>query len=103
MSLEQELMTLSYLTWREYTRSGPVCLGALLVIVGAVLALLPGYNPAYDFIPGYTVLAGAAIAIVGVLFIIMGFLFTKKKRDSVTARIDTKKLSDTPPPPPPPD
>jgi len=103
VSLEQELMTLSYLTWREYTRSGPVCLGALLVIVGAVLALLPGYNPAYDFIPGYTVLIGAALAIVGVILIIMGFLFTKKKRDSVTAPINTKKLSDTPPPPPPPD
>jgi drug/metabolite transporter (DMT)-like permease len=96
-------MNLSYLTWREYTRSGPVCFGALLVIAGAILALLPGYNPAYDFIPGYTVLIGAVVAIVGLLFIIMGFVFTKKKRDSVTGRIDTKKLSDTPPPPPPPD
>jgi purine-cytosine permease-like protein len=73
------------------------------VIAGAVLALLPGFNPAYDFMDPYTELIGAAIAIVGVLFIIMGFLFTKKKRDSVTAPIDTRKLGDTPPPPPPPD
>ncbi|MBN2230651.1 MAG: hypothetical protein JW779_13765 [Candidatus Thorarchaeota archaeon] len=93
---------MSYLTWREYTRSGPVCLGALMVIAGAVLALLPGYDPAYDFVPGYTVYIGAIVAVVGLLFIIMGFLFTKKKRDSVLRPVDTK-LDDTPPPPPPPD
>lgn len=93
---------MSYLTWRSYVRSGPVCLGVLLVIAGAVLALLASNFPAYDFVPGYTVLIGAAVAVVGFLFIIIGFVFTKKKRDSVKGRIDTK-LSDTPPPPPPPD
>jgi hypothetical protein len=80
-----------------------VCLGAILVIAGAILGLLPSYDSAYDFVPGYTVLIGAVVAIIGLIFIIIGFVFTKKKRDSVTGRIDTKKLSDTPPPPPPPD
>ncbi|TFG33343.1 hypothetical protein EU527_08250 [Candidatus Thorarchaeota archaeon] len=94
---------MAYLTWREYTRSGPVCLGAILVIAGAILALLANSNPeAYDFVTGYTVYIGAAIAIVGLLFIIMGFIFTKKKRDSVLTKVDTK-MDDTPPPPPPPD
>ncbi|TFG27475.1 hypothetical protein EU527_18495 [Candidatus Thorarchaeota archaeon] len=93
---------MAYLTWREYTRSGPVCLGAILVIAGAILALLANSNPAYDFVAGYTVYIGAAIAIVGLLFIIMGFVFTKKKRDSVLTKVETK-LDDTPPPPPPPD
>ena len=68
---------MSYLTWREYVRSGPVCLGALMVIAGAILALLPGYDLAYDFIPGYTVLIGAVVAVVGLIFIIMGFFLTK--------------------------
>lgn len=93
---------MSYLTWREYTRSGPVCLGALLVIGGAIVSLLASTNPAYDFIPGYTVMIGAIVAVVGLLFIIMGFVFTRKKRDSVLRPVDTK-LDDTPPPPPPPD
>ena len=93
---------MSYLTWREYTRSGPVCLGALLVIGGAILALLPGFDPAYDFIPGYTVMIGAIVAVLGLLLIIVGFIFTRKKRDSVLRPVDTK-LDDTPPPPPPPD
>lgn len=93
---------MSYLTWREYTRSGPVCLGALLVIGGAIVALLANMDPAYDFIPGYTVMIGAIVAVVGLLFIIMGFVFTRKKRDSVLRPVDTK-LDDTPPPPPPPD
>ena len=94
---------MSYLTWREYTRSGPVCLGALLVLGGAIVSLLAYTDPAsFDFIPGYTVLIGAIVAVVGLLFIIMGFVFTRKKRDSVLRPVDTK-LDDTPPPPPPPD
>ncbi|MHA3962814.1 MAG: hypothetical protein AM325_004665 [Candidatus Thorarchaeota archaeon SMTZ1-45] len=94
---------MSYLTWRDYTRSGPVCFGALLVIGGAIISLLVYTNPAaYDFIPGYTMLIGAIVAVVGLLFIIMGFVFTKRKRDSVLRPVDTK-LDDTPPPPPPPD
>jgi len=79
-----------------------VCLGALLVIAGAVLALLPSIDPMYDLIPGYTVLVGAVVAVVGLLFIIMGFIFTKKKRDSVLTKVDTR-MDDTPPPPPPKD
>lgn len=93
---------MAYLTWREYVRSGPVCLGALILIAGAVIALLPSIDPAYDFIPGMTVYVGAIVAVVGLLLIIIGFVFTKKKRDSVLARVDTK-IDDTPPPPPPPD
>lgn len=91
---------MSYLTWREYTRSGPVCLGALLVIGGAILALLPGAG--YDLIPGYTMMIGAVVAILGLLLIIVGFVWTRKKRDSVLRPVDTK-VDDTPPPPPPPD
>jgi hypothetical protein len=49
-----------------------------------------------------TVYVGAIVAVVGLLLIIMGFVFTKKKRDSVLAPVDTK-MDDTPPPPPPPD
>jgi hypothetical protein len=79
-----------------------VCLGALILIAGAVIALLPSIDVAYDFIPGMTVYIGAAVAVVGLLLIIMGFVFTKKKRDSVLAPVDTK-IDDTPPPPPPPD
>ena len=93
---------MSYLTWREYTRSGPVCLGALLVIGGAILALLPGFDPAYAFFGDNTVMIGAIVAVVGLLLIIVGFVFTRKKRDSVLRPVDTK-LDDTPPPPPPPD
>ncbi|NHJ15203.1 MAG: hypothetical protein EAX95_16090 [Candidatus Thorarchaeota archaeon] len=93
---------MSYLTWREYVRSGPVCLGALVLIAGAILALLPSIDAAYDFIPGMTVYVGAIVAVVGLLLIIMGFVFTKKKRDSVLRKVDTK-VDDTPPPPPPPD
>jgi hypothetical protein len=87
---------------REYTRSGPVCLGALVLIAGAVIALLPSINAEYAFFGENTVLYGAIIAIVGLLLIIIGFAWTKKKRDSVLAPVDTK-LDDTPPPPPPPD
>ncbi|MFX1580096.1 MAG: hypothetical protein ACFFBJ_10645 [Promethearchaeota archaeon] len=94
---------MSYLTWRDYTRSGPVCLGALLVIGGAIISLLVYTDPAaYDFIPGYTMLIGAIVAVIGLLFIIMGFVFTKRKRDSVLRPVDTK-MDDTPPAPPPPD
>jgi hypothetical protein len=73
------------------------------VIGGAIIALLASTDPAaFDFIPGYTVLIGAVVAVVGLLFIIMGFVFTRRKRDSVLRPVDTK-LDDTPPPPPPPD
>ena len=87
---------------REYTRSGPVCLGALVLIAGAIIALLPSIDPAYDFFAPNTLLIGAVIAVVGLVLIIIGFAFTKKKRDSVLAPVETK-MDDTPPPPPPPD
>ena len=93
---------MSYLTWREYTRSGPVCLGALLVIGGAIISLLAYTDAAYAFLGEYTVMIGAVVAVVGLLFIIMGFVFTRRKRDSVLRPVDTK-IDDTPPPPPPPD
>ncbi|TXT55764.1 MAG: hypothetical protein BAJATHORv1_30145 [Candidatus Thorarchaeota archaeon] len=93
---------MSYLTWREYVRSGPVCLGALLVIAGAVVALLPTIDAAYDFVPGMTTVIGAVIAVVGLVLILIGFFFTSKKRDSVLRPVDTKE-DDTPPAPPPPD
>ena len=87
---------------REYTRSGPVCLGALILIAGAIIALLPSIDVAYDFFAPNTVLYGAVIAVIGLVLIIIGFAFTKKKRDSVLAPVRTK-MDDTPPPPPPPD
>ncbi|MGY5872117.1 MAG: hypothetical protein RTV72_07740 [Candidatus Thorarchaeota archaeon] len=93
---------MAYLTMREYTRSGPVCLGALVLIAGAIIALLPSIDPAYAFFAENTVLYGAIIAVVGLVLIIIGFAFTKKKRDSVLAPVVTK-MDDTPPPPPPPD
>jgi len=74
---------LAYLTMREYTRSGPVCLGALILIAGAIIALLPSIDVAYAFFGENTMLYGAIIAVVGLLLIIVGFAFTKKKRDSV--------------------
>ena len=92
---------MSYLTWREYVRSGWICLGALMVIGGAILALLPGMG--IELVPGYDLLIGAGVAILGLIFIIMGFVFTRKKRDSVLTKVDTRPLDDTPPPPPPPD
>ncbi|TFH07553.1 MAG: hypothetical protein E4H14_08250 [Candidatus Thorarchaeota archaeon] len=91
---------MAYLTMREYTRSGPVCLGALVLIAGAIIALLPSLN--YPILGDNTQLYGAIIAVVGLVLIIIGFAFTKKKRDSVLAPVHTK-LDDTPPPPPPPD
>jgi len=87
---------------REYTRSGPVCLGALVLIAGALIALLPSIDPAYAFFGADSVLYGAIIAVVGLVLIIIGFVLTKKKRDSVLAPVSTK-IDDTPPPPPPPD
>ncbi|NWF96278.1 MAG: hypothetical protein HXY34_09050 [Candidatus Thorarchaeota archaeon] len=89
---------MSYLTWREYVRSGPVCLGALLVIAGAVIALMP--NVGYTPFGGNTLLVGAVVAVVGLVFVILGFVFTKKKRDSVLTKVDTRQ-DDVPPPPPP--
>jgi len=93
---------LAYLTWREYVRSGPVCLGALLVIGGAIIALLPSIDPSYAFFGDMTVLIGAGVAVLGLILILVGFFFTKKKRDSVLTPVDTR-IDDTPPPPPPPD
>lgn len=98
--LDSGARKLAYLTMREYTRSGPVCLGALVLIAGAIIALLPSLG--YDILAPNTVLYGAIIAVVGLLLIIIGFAFTKKKRDSVLAPVDTR-IDDTPPPPPPPD
>ncbi|MCF2136954.1 MAG: LPXTG cell wall anchor domain-containing protein [Candidatus Thorarchaeota archaeon] len=91
---------MAYLTWREHIRSGPVCLGVLVLIAGAVVALLPrmGSEP----FGANTGLFGALIAVVGLVLILIGFFFTKKKRDSVLAPIDTRQ-DDVPPPPPPPD
>ena len=91
---------MSYLTWREYVRSGPVCLGALLVIAGAIWALLPSMS--IEIVAGYDTIIGAVVAIVGLIFILIGFFWTKKKRDSVLTKVDTR-VEDTPPPPPPPD
>ena len=91
---------MSYLTWREYVRSGPICLGALLVIAGAVWALLPSMN--IVIVAEYDTIIGAVVAIVGLIFILIGFFFTKKKRDSVLTPVDTR-VDDSPPPPPPPD
>jgi hypothetical protein len=91
---------MAYLTWREYTRSGPVCLGTLILIGGAVIALLASQG--MDLIPGYGLLLGAGLAIFGLILIIVGFVFTRKQRDSVLTPVDTRQ-EDTPPPPPPPD
>ncbi len=87
---------------REYTRSGPVCLGALVLIAGALIALLPSIDVAYTVFGENSVLYGAIIAVVGLILIIIGFVLTKKKRDSVLTPVRTK-IDDTPPPPPPPD
>jgi hypothetical protein len=73
-----------------------------LLIAGAVLALLGNQDPTLLASVGGAVLIGGIIAVVGVIFIIIGFVFTSKKRDSVLAPVDTRK-GDTPPPPPPPD
>jgi hypothetical protein len=73
-----------------------------MVIGGAIIALLPSIDVAYDFIPGMTVYIGAAVAVLGLILILVGFFFTKRKRDSVLAPVDTR-VDDTPPPPPPPD
>ncbi len=72
------------------------------MIGGAIIALLPTIDPAYDFIPGMTLYVGAGIAVIGFIFILAGFYFTRKKRDSVLTPVDTR-VEDTPPPPPPPD
>ena len=92
---------MAYLTWREYVRAYPICLGALLVIAGAVIALLPSLD--YPLFGENTVLIGGVVAIVGLIMILAGFFITKKKRDSVLTPVDTGPLDDTPPPPPPPD
>lgn len=91
---------MSYLTWREYVRSGPICLGVLLIIVGAIFVLFPTMN--IVVVAGYDTIIGAVLAVIGVIFVVCGFFFTKKKRDSVLAPVSTK-MDDTPPPPPPPD
>ncbi len=90
---------MAYLTMREYVRSGPVCLGVLMVIIGAVIALKVG---GFDPFPPNTKMIGAVITVLGLLLVVCGFFFTKKKRDSVLTKIDTSKR-DVPPPPPGPD
>ncbi len=91
---------MSYLTWREYVRSGPICLGVLLIIAGAVMVLLPTMG--IVLVPEYDTIIGAILAVLGVCFVVCGFFFTKKKRDSVLTPVDTR-VDDAPPPPPPPD
>ncbi|MGY5875949.1 MAG: hypothetical protein RTU30_09400, partial [Candidatus Thorarchaeota archaeon] len=60
---------MSYLTWRSYVKSGWICLGAILLIAGAVLALLdPEQLASY----GGGVLIGGIVAVVGLLLIIAG-------------------------------
>jgi len=96
----REIKKMSYLTWREYVRSGPICLGVLLIIAGAVMVLLPTMN--IVIVAGYDTIIGAILAVLGLLLVVCGFFFTKKKSDSVLTKVDTR-LDDTPPPPPPPD
>ncbi|MHA1909383.1 MAG: hypothetical protein ACW98Y_18945 [Candidatus Thorarchaeota archaeon] len=91
---------MSYLTWREYVRSGPICLGVLLIIAGAVMVLLPTMG--ITLVAGYDTIIGAVLAVAGLLLVVCGFFFTKKKRDSVLTPVDTR-VDDSPPPPPPPD
>ncbi len=91
---------MAYLTWREYVRSEIVCLGVLVLIAGAVIAVLPQMG--IMLVGDQSVLVGALLAVVGLVLIIVGFFFTKKKRDSVLAPVDTRQ-DDVPPPPPPPD
>ena len=88
---------MSYLTWRQRVRSGPVCFGVLLIIAGAVLALMA--TQGYDVITGYTLMVGAVVAVLGVVCVVCGFFFTKKERDSVLTKVDTRQ-DDVPPPPP---
>ncbi len=90
---------MSYLTWREYVRSGPICLGVLLIIAGAVMVLLPTMGISFT---EWDTWIGAILAICGLGLVVCGFFFTKKKRDSVLTPVDTR-VEDTPPPPPPPD
>jgi hypothetical protein len=45
-------------------------------------------------------LIGAAAAILGLVFIIIGFARPKKKRDSVLTKVDTRSGNVPPPPPP---
>ena len=56
---------MSYLTWREYVRSGPICLGVLLIIAGAVMVLLPTLG--ITLVPEWDSIIGAILAVVGVL------------------------------------
>lgn len=84
---------------REYARSWLICLGVILVIVGSILAIM--FNMGSVFMMNQTMIGGV-IAVIGLVFIILGFFITKKKRDSVLAPVDTR-VEDTPPPPPPPD
>lgn len=90
---------MAYLTKRGYARAGPICLGVLMLVAGAILALLAG--SAHPPLGTYTntMMIGVALAIIGLVFIVIGFAATKKKRDSVLTKIDTRK-GDVPPPPP---
>jgi len=88
---------MAYLTKRGYARAGPICLGVLLVVVGAVLFLLG--SSASPPLGANTSIIGVVLTVVGVIFIVIGFAATKKKRDSVLTKVDTSK-GDVPPPPP---
>jgi arginine exporter protein ArgO len=88
---------MAYVTKRGYARAGPICIGVVVLIAGAVLALLA--NSAHPPLGSNSLMIGAALAIIGVVFIIIGFAATKKKRDSVLTKVDTRK-GDVPPPPP---
>ncbi len=84
---------MTYLTYRKYTRFAIVIFGLLLAIIGAAIVLIP-----ITSIPNYQIVGGL-VAIVGFIFIILGFAKPIKKRDSAKAPI--KLDTDVPPPPPP--
>ncbi len=86
---------MTYLTYRKYTRFIPVVFGLILAIAGAAIVLIP-----IDTIPQYQ-LVGGLVALIGFIFIVLGFAKPIKRRDSVKAPI--KLDTDVPPPPPPPD
>ena len=88
---------MAYLTKRSYARTVPICLGVLLLVVGAILALLAQNGNL--LLGSSTFMIGAIAAVIGLVFIIIGFAAPKKKRDSVLTKIDTRK-GDVPPPPP---
>jgi uncharacterized protein YacL len=67
------------------------------LVIGAVLALLAQNGNL--LLGANSFMYGAIAAVIGLIFIIIGFAAPKKKRDSVLTKIDTRK-GDVPPPPP---